>query len=395
MRFLLRSRLALASAALALTLVASSQIAPRINAQPTLGPQYPIDHAPIGLDVDEQTNRVFVANLLGNNEQGSFSVVDITTGNVQNVPFPIPQDVVHNDATGKAYISGGGESGVVGVIQRDNTTNVLKTISVGGTPKWMAVNEATNRIYVALHTGRALAVIDGNSDSVIATVDLSDRNPVMPAVDVGANKVYVTGFISKGRIAVIDANSNTKVGDLALRHEGMESMEAVVDQSTGRLFVTHNDGVGWVSAFDRSGTRIAERQISTRVTGLTFNPITSRVFVSNEYGEPANEHSRSVSVLDTSLNEQQIIPMPEGGIPGPAINVDERCSRVYVGNTYSRVTGPRTIVRIQDDLPQAASRALATPGTIAPAAHGSAHAVYMPLIARASVGGGGGGQAGC
>ncbi len=65
MKFPLSARLTLAGAALSLALVAASQLTPGIHADPVLGQQYPVDHAPLGLDVDEQENRVFVANFLG------------------------------------------------------------------------------------------------------------------------------------------------------------------------------------------------------------------------------------------------------------------------------------------------------------------------------------------
>ncbi|HEX2171544.1 MAG TPA: YncE family protein [Dehalococcoidia bacterium] len=344
----------------------------------------PTDQAPIGLDVDPVVNRVYTANVLGNGEAGSYSIVDANTGAITNVGVPNPQDVVVNPNTGKAYISTGDNH--VLVVTRDNPTNIAKRIGVGTTPKWMAVNPQRNLIYVALHNGDGVHVIDGNTDSATGFINLSDRDPVEPAVDIAANRLYVTAFNSSGRVAVVDTNTNNKIGDLGVRGD---QFEIDVDQNTGRVFVASNDGAGgWVSAYDRNGNRIHERRLCTRVTGLVYNPNSDHVFVSCEYSEPPDERSRTTNVLRSDLADVTIIRHSDM-IPGPAMAVDETRNLVYVGNTYSKVTNAgRIMTVIQDD---GSSPPPTCPGSAAtdastPVVSATAPRVLMPLISKGASG---------
>ena len=353
MKHVTRSGPTLICPALALSLVLTFSISNAwiqpASADPVVAGNYSVDTASLGLDVDEVLNRVYVANFGGYNGYGSYSVVDVDTGSSQSAPVQAPQDVVVNDVTGKAYISGAGD--LISVVYRHDPTTVATTIHTGQTPKWMAVNEATNLIYVAIHDGKAVQVIDGSSDTIVATVDLGDRNPVHVAIDMAINRVYVTGFNSRGRIALIDGDTNQIIGDLSVRGD---QFKAVVDQATGRLYVTSNDSLGWVTAFDPDGRKLVERQVSNRVTGIAFNPVTGRVYVSNEYADPTSERSQSVSVFDSDLNEQGMIRFADL-IVGPALGVDEFRSRIYAANTYSAVIGQKTMVVIHDDNPNHAS----------------------------------------
>ncbi len=343
-----RSALVSVLLALALTLAsASPHLATRsAQAEPIVVSGYSVDTASLGLDVDESMNRVYVANFGGYGGYGSYSVVDIETGSSQSVPIQAPQDVVVNDVTGKVYISGAGD--LVSVVSWDDPLRIQTTIPTGQTPKWMAVNEVTNRIYVAIHDGKALQVIDGTSDTTIALVDLSDRNPTHAAVDLVLNRIYVTAFNSRGQIAVIDGETNQVIGNLSVRGD---QFEAVVDQNTGRLYVTSYDAGGWVTVFEPDGRKLAERRLSNRVTGIALNPAIGRLYVSNEYAEPSDERSQSVSILDLDLNEHGVIKVLNM-ILGPALGVDEVRSRIYAANTYSAVIGPAMMIGL-DGIPNA------------------------------------------
>lgn len=395
MRIPRRPRLVLGGALLSLTLAGSVLFSQAVHADRNPTGYLPADQAPLGLDVDEVANRLFVANFLGNNESGSYSVIDLNTSQlVANVPVSSPQDVVVNDVTGKAYISGAGNR--VSVVNRSNPTQIAKTIGVGNTPKWMAVDEQRNLIYVAIHDGESVQVIDGNSDSVVASIGIPTRSPVEPAVDIAANKIYVAAFRSGGQIAVLSGDSRTKIGDLSVRGD---QFEVQVNQATGRVYATSNENnVGWVTVWDRNGTKLGERSICQRLTGLNVNQQTGHVFISCEYGQPADDpNAADVRILDANLNDVDKVPFhPSEFIPGPAIGVDEVRSKVYVGNTYSKVTSRGPVVAVIDDggapMPTPTNTptatATATPTitpTYSPTPFGTpALHVYMPVITKSS-----------
>ena len=59
------------------------------------------------------------------------------------------------------------------VISSTETGTVMRTIAFPATygePAYVAVNEDTNRIYVALHKGGRLAVIRGDTDTLVTTI---------------------------------------------------------------------------------------------------------------------------------------------------------------------------------------------------------------------------------
>ena len=70
---------------------------------------------------------------------------------------------------------------------------VIATISIGpggGTPAGVAVNPTTNRIYVANQWSNNVSVIDGATNTVVATVPVGTC-PEDVAVNPSTNRIYV------------------------------------------------------------------------------------------------------------------------------------------------------------------------------------------------------------
>src|SRR5262249_39143498 len=83
-----------------------------------------------------------------------------------------PRAVAANPQTGKVYAVDS-KSGVVAVF--NTRTSSVSRVNVGTMPIALAVNSADNRIYVANFRGASLSVIDGDSDSVVATLPVGER----------------------------------------------------------------------------------------------------------------------------------------------------------------------------------------------------------------------------
>jgi len=88
--------------------------------------------------------------------------------------FPAGIDV--NPTTGSVYVTFPAVSGAVDVW--DGNWNRVATIPVGSVPIGVAVNATSNKIYVANSGSNNVSVIDGASNSVVATV--TDPNAVSP-----------------------------------------------------------------------------------------------------------------------------------------------------------------------------------------------------------------------
>ncbi len=87
---------------------------------------------------------------------------------------------------------------------------MLATVNVENGPG-VAVNPGTNRIYVANFVSNNVSVIDGATNSVVATVSMGN-GPESVAVNPGTNRIYVANFVSNN-ISVIDGATNSVVDD--------------------------------------------------------------------------------------------------------------------------------------------------------------------------------------
>ncbi|MGC7872882.1 YncE family protein [Desulfosporosinus sp. SYSU MS00001] len=122
---------------------------------------------PFGISVNSLTNRIYVANFWSNN----VSVID---GESQTVIAKVavnsnPLGVGVNPVTNRIYVTNRGSNNVSVI---DGLANVvIDNILVGASPEGITVNPTTNRIYVT-NQGNKVSVINGNTNTVIATVEV-------------------------------------------------------------------------------------------------------------------------------------------------------------------------------------------------------------------------------
>ena len=157
---------------------------------------------PTGIAVDYGTNKIYVATssvLLG----GDVTIIDENRNLVglRNLERPDAAGVAVNSRTGFVYVANPASSSVTII----DDAGVHSHLAVGLPATRVAVNEATNRIYV-LHE-RIVSVIEGAA--VIATIPLGGVGTAM-SIDEGSNRVLVTIDDESTRaLAVIDGASNS------------------------------------------------------------------------------------------------------------------------------------------------------------------------------------------
>ena len=105
------------------------------------------------------------------------------------------------------------------------------TLIVAQSPA-VAVNSATNRVYVVNHGDDSVTVVDAAMREVIATVKVGSL-PQGIAVDTKANRIYVAN-VHGDSISVIDGSSNRVVKTLST---GKNPYAIAVDPNGGRMFV--------------------------------------------------------------------------------------------------------------------------------------------------------------
>jgi len=178
----------------------------RVMPLPGTGTRNRYFSSPQSVEVDEETNTIYVSNL-GNN------TVTVVDGNshraIKVVPVASsPQVLRLNTATKKIYISHPTEN-IISVLDARNIDAPQKTIPVGRMPRSFTINEANGKIYVTNSGDGTVSVIDGNSDTLRSTIALGSAGkfPLVVSVDERRNRVFVANY-GGDTISVIDGESD-------------------------------------------------------------------------------------------------------------------------------------------------------------------------------------------
>jgi YVTN family beta-propeller protein len=340
---------------------------------------------PYGVAVDQATDTAYVV------ANGTVSVINtatcnatVTSGCGQTPPTVTaltqagPVDAV-DQATDTVYVANLG-SDTVSVINgascRATVTTgcgqIPATLTVGEGPDGIAVDQATDTVYVANdgpggnNTGNTVSVINGatcngqvtsgcGQTPATVTVGLA---PAVPAVDEATNTVYVpnSNFGGAGSVSVIDGATCD-----ATHHSGCGSTPATVsvgfntapgsvavDQATNTVYVTsgppNSTGttLGLVDVIDgaacdatvTSGCGQAPPTVTVGSTpiAVTVDPVTQSVFV-------VNEEDSTISVIDGAICNavntagcaQRPPEVATGFNPG-YLDIDAATDTVYVAN---------------------------------------------------------------
>ena len=147
---------------------------------------------PYGVDVNTTTNRVYVANNVGN----SVSVIDgATDAIIATIPVgATAKGLAVNSVTNRIYVPhNGASSNGTTVTVIDGGTNAIIAVINGFTgPRYVAVNQATNTIYVTNGGGSSVSVIDGATNTITGTIAVAgtpDRHRRQPRHEPGLRRV--------------------------------------------------------------------------------------------------------------------------------------------------------------------------------------------------------------
>jgi YVTN family beta-propeller protein len=230
--------------------------------------------------------------------------------------------VAVNPATNRIYVTN--PPSAVSVI--DGATNLVAgTVAVGDYPVGVAVNPATNRIYVTNLNGRTVSVIDGASNAIAATIPVG-AGPMGVAVNPGTDRIYVTHGLG---VSVIDGGTNTVVATVPLGF----SLGVAVNPATNLIYVasselvSHMDGMPWsesikrVSVIDGATNSVVATVPVDWSVGVAVNPATNLIYVANADG---------VSVIDGGTNRVvDTVLMGENTSPA-VVAVNPLSNRMYV-----------------------------------------------------------------
>ena len=237
-----------------------------------------VGNGPFALAVNEATNTVYVAN----GDANTVSVIDGATCNATrrsgcgHTPATItvgngPFGVAVNQATDTVYVTNNGDN-TVSVVNGATCNATTKSgcghtpaiVSVGTAPASAAVNQATHTVYVANSVDHTLSVINGARCNATHHSGCDQTPPTMTtgglpfgvAVDQTTNTVYVASIIDSATDVFNGATCNASVTSgcaqtpMSVPMGGWPSNVAV-NQKTNTVYVSLNVD-GEVSFFRRT-----------------------------------------------------------------------------------------------------------------------------------------------
>lgn len=259
-----------------------------------------------------------------------------------------PRAVAVNEFTNRVYVANGGSSHTITVINTVNDANtIIGTIPVGHDPSAIAVNESTNRIYVTNSNSHTVTVINtlNDANAIIGTIPVG-LFPSCVAINKSTNRLYVGRGGGTGVVTVVNTLNDVNaiigeipVGNLSGGVTGNFPEGIAVNETTNRVYVSVDAQppdlqlahVTVINTLNDVNTVIDTIPVGANPRGLALNESTNRLYVAILFGPPGN-----VTVIDT-LNNAVIDTIPTGLISGPlSVAVNKFSKRVYVANLDSK-----------------------------------------------------------
>jgi len=260
---------------------------------------------PVSMALNLAANRIYVLGVRLFVINGADNSVQTVAGygNIE------PIDIALNNATGRVYVLD--EQNAVSVF---SGASKIATIGVGQGPFAIAANESTNRIYVANYRDAGVSVVNGATNSVLASV-ATRAYPWAVAVNSATETIYVSHYGSNIVIALFGATNRTVPIEL-----GAQASNLAINSATNKIYAL--TGTTQVTVIDGATLRTTVVQVGNTPSGIAVNSETNKIYVSNYL-------SNDVTVIDGATNATTTVPV--GRNPG-AVAVNPATNKIYVAN---------------------------------------------------------------
>jgi len=247
-----------------------------------------------------------------------------------------PLGVAVNTATNRVYVA---DSGADDVTVLDATTRaMLHSITVGSSPTFVGINPQTNRIYTVRYGGNSLVVINGDTDAIETSVGTGGVGAWGLAVNPNLNRVYI-GNRDSGTVTTLDGNNGYQIlysqTIKPCGGAGSAPYSLGFNPGNNKLYIAcspyHNVDSAAVYAASSSGlTPLAFFHIGdgsdTGGGGVAVDTATGNVFFTN---------SRANSVSVVSGATDRVIGTVAAGTNPYGAAADPTTQKVYIGNRDS------------------------------------------------------------
>jgi YVTN family beta-propeller protein len=248
---------------------------------------------PHTVTINPITERAYVVNYLSRD----VTVLDARTGTWlqrAGVPGPgLPRGIAVDPATNRVYVTarrnmpGDDPSAEALFVLDGETLEVCARITVGALPSGVVVHESARRVYVANPWSDNVSVVDADLHTLVATIAV-DEQPGQLALDGMRDRVYVT---QGSHLAVIDCRSNSVVASLPAPGK---STGVAVDTERNRIYVT-SWGSDALSILDGdANSMIRSVAVGRSPNAVALTPSGDRAFI-------ANLSADALTVIDTAV----------------------------------------------------------------------------------------------
>lgn len=218
---------------------------------------------------------------------------------------------------------------------------VVTTIPVGGSPGYVAVDTARNRIYIGdsgANGPSCISVIDGFTNTVIANVQLAEYSTALLdlAVNPETNRIYGTTGCAKYPVwrDHLFAMDGDTLGITHIRYGLIAGNGVAVNLSTNRIYASSWTW-GYILVID-GATNATVGYIQQAGDGrIAVNPTTNRIYAlisaTSVYGPKAYKNTASVidGVTNSIIERIAVDDMPSD------VAVNSITNRIYVSHANS------------------------------------------------------------
>jgi DNA-binding beta-propeller fold protein YncE len=263
---------------------------------------------------------------------------------------PVTGAIAINRATNRIYVAGGRPTMITVVDGVSHATLAAKLVV--GLPRAVAVNEGTNKVYIAMGGLRhcpgfgapcvwlapgSVIVIDGATNATTTVADPNAIDPCSLAVNPSTNRIYVANCGS-GNVSLLDGVSNATTTIVDRNATSLAPVAIAVNPTTNRIYVANKDMLGNkpgnVTVIDgaTNSTVTVTDPSAVGPNAVAVNTVTNRIYVTNggSCQAPATNHG-NVTVIDGDTNSTTTVTDPNACYPrGVAIN--QTTNTIYVAN---------------------------------------------------------------
>jgi YVTN family beta-propeller protein len=234
-----------------------------------------------------------------------------------NIPVGVqPWKIAVNTATNKIYVANEAGASITVI---DGATNNTTTFALPNIPEGLAVNPVTNKIYVALPEV-GVVIIDGATNNTVTVNDPHALGPVSVAVNTVTNRAYVVN-INSANVTVLDGSSDQILDDVPV---GTRPQFIALNPVTNKIYVAnyHDQFGDTVTVIDGSTDSTSTVTTGEGPDALAVNSVTNLIYV-------ANVVSGTVTVIDGVTNQTTTVTVGTGPTD---VGVNAATNKIYVAD---------------------------------------------------------------